>query len=330
MSRRAGVIAAAIVLFCATLALRELVGKPGDAVLALNAVPVALIAVEFGWRGGLVAASIAFVPVVVSGHLRSLGYLARGLTFLATALVVGVFADRLRAAQAEAVRQGRRAEHLARRSLEAEQAVAGERARIARELHDVIAHSVSVMTVQSAAARRVVDSDRESAVHAMEVVERTGREALGELRRLLGLVRPRDSHDDQLLPQPGVEDLETLVSQMRGAGVEIDLRLEGEPTALAAGVDLSAYRIVQEGLTNVLKHGGRTEVELLVRYSAGFVELVISNELPADALPYPNGGGHGLVGMRERVSMLGGELEAGPVEGGRYRVRARLPTRGRP
>ena len=216
------------------------------------------------------------------------------------------------------------------RDLAAREAVAEERARIARELHDVVAHSVSVMVVQAQAGTRLLD-EPERLRGAFSSIEASGREALVELRRLLGILR---TDDEQLAigPQPGLDSLEALVEQVREAGLPVELRVEGEPVQLPPGVDLSAYRIVQEALTNALKHAGQAEAEVVVRYRASSLELeVVDNGAAAAATVSGSGSGHGLIGMRERVALCGGVLEAGARNGHGYAVRARLPLeRGRP
>jgi signal transduction histidine kinase len=202
-------------------------------------------------------------------------------------------------------------------------AVSDERTRIARELHDVVGHSVSVMTVQASAARRLLRPDQAKEREALLVVEQTGREALAEMRRMVGVLR-RPEEAPALAPQPSLEFLDKLVAQAREAGLPVDLRVEGDPVQLPAGVDLTAYRLVQEGLTNALKHARAQHAEVIVRYSDGHVELTVSDD--GHGAGSGDGGGHGLVGMRERVSVYGGELEAGPRAGGGYRLRARLPV----
>ena len=222
--------------------------------------------------------------------------------------------------------RGRRAAALERRAdrLEREQtaAVAEERGRIARELHDVIAHSVSVMTVQAGAARLLLDEDPARARQSLVAVEETGRQALGEMRRLLGILRG-DEHETQLAPQPGIADMDALVEQVRAAGLPVDLVVEGEPKGLAPGVDLAVYRVVQEALTNALKHAGAARAHVAIRYEERALELVVVN----DGHVSHNGRvGHGLIGMRERVALYGGEFQAGPRSEGGYAVRARLPV----
>jgi len=202
-------------------------------------------------------------------------------------------------------------------------AVADERARIARELHDVVGHSVSVMTVQASAVRRLLEPDQEKVREALMVVEQTGREALAEMRRMVGVLRhPEEA--PALAPQPSLEQIEKLVQHTRQAGLPVELRIEGEPVQLPAGIDLTAYRLVQEGLTNAVKHARAHRAEVLVRYEAGHVELTVSDDGCGEG--DGAGGGHGLVGMRERVTVYGGKLDAGPGPEGGFRLRARLPT----
>jgi signal transduction histidine kinase len=205
-------------------------------------------------------------------------------------------------------------------------AVGEERARIARELHDVVAHSVGAMVAQAQGAGRVLDRDPERAREALAAIERTGRNALDEMRRSLGVLRRTDA-DAPLAPQPGMDGLGALVAQARDSGLEVELVTEGEPAPLPAGVDLSAYRIVQEALTNTLKHAGPVRARVAVRYAGDELELEITD----DGAPGPpraqavNGDGQGLLGMRERVALYGGELEAAHRPEGGFVVRASLP-----
>jgi signal transduction histidine kinase len=204
----------------------------------------------------------------------------------------------------------------------ARSAVAEERARIARELHDVVGHSVSVMTVQASGVRRLLRPDQDREREALLIVERTGREALAEMRRMVGVLR-RPEEAPALAPQPSLEHLSRLVEQAREAGLPVELRIEGEASQLPAGVDLTAYRLVQEGLTNVVKHARATRAEVLVNYGDGYLEVTVEDD--GQGVGNGDGGGHGLVGMRERVSVYGGEIDAGPQPGGGYRLRAKLP-----
>jgi signal transduction histidine kinase len=211
------------------------------------------------------------------------------------------------------------------RDEKARAAAAEERARIARELHDVVAHSVSTMVLQAGGARQVLRSHPDDADEALRSAERTGRQALRELRRLLGILRT--DQGPQLDPQPGVADVEPLVERMRDAGLPVELQLSGEAVAVAPGFDLAAYRIVQEALTKVLKHAGRVETTVRLDFAADALDLVIRNRGP---IPEQNGDGrgHGLVGMRERVALYGGSLRAGPDDAGGFTVHARLPLEG--
>jgi signal transduction histidine kinase len=217
-----------------------------------------------------------------------------------------------RAAQAEREREER-----------ARTAVTEERARIARELHDVVGHSVSVMTVQASAVRRLLRPEQKREREALLIVERTGREALAEMRRMVGVLR-RPEEGPALAPQPSLEHVERLIEQAREAGLSVELRVEGEPQPLPAGVDLTAYRLVQEGLTNALKHARAERAQVVVCYGDGDLEVTVSDD--GRGAGSADGGGHGLVGMRERVAVFGGELEAGPRAEGGYRLRAKLPV----
>lgn len=204
----------------------------------------------------------------------------------------------------------------------ARDAVQAERRRIARELHDVVAHSVSVMTVQATAARVMLTEEPEHALEAVLAVEDTGRRALAEMRRLFGILGQEEG-EAPLTPQPRLAQLDTLLEQARVAGLPVELTIEGEPAALSPGIDLAAYRIVQEALTNALKHAGPARAHVSLRYGREALELAVVN----DGRAARNGrGGHGLVGMRERATLYGGEFESRPRPGGGYEVRARLPV----
>jgi signal transduction histidine kinase len=210
------------------------------------------------------------------------------------------------------------------REARARAAVAEERGRIARELHDVVAHSVSVMVVQAGAERRALGDEHDETREVLTTIEQTGRQALAEMRRLLGMLRQSDD-ELALAPQPSMEFVDTLIDQVREAGMPVSLEVEGDPRPLPASVDLSAYRIVQEALTNALKHAGPASALVKVRYARD--ELVIEVVDDGAGAPVPNGdgGGHGLVGMRERVTLFGGALDTGVRTEGGYAVRARLP-----
>jgi signal transduction histidine kinase len=217
-----------------------------------------------------------------------------------------------------------RAERLEQeREQKARLAVAEERVRIARELHDVVAHAISVIVVQAQAGQRVLEGEQASAREALGSIETTGRQALVEMRRLLGILRKED-RELALAPRPSLAYLDVLAERVREAGLPVELHVEGEARTLPPGVDLSAYRIVQEALTNALKHAGPASAQVVVRYRAEEVELEISD----DGRGAVDGreGGHGLVGMRERAALVGGNVECGTNGGRGFSVRARLPA----
>jgi signal transduction histidine kinase len=244
------------------------------------------------------------------------------LVLLAAAWVLG---DNLRTRRAYLRELEEKAERLERERDEDERrAAAAEQARIARELHDVIAHNVSVMVVQAAAGGEVFETNPARARQALASIEATGREALAEIRRLLGVVRAQEDGSASLAPQPGLDRLETLVEQVRAAGLAVELDVEGVQADLPAGVDLSAYRVVQEALTNTLKHAFAQRAWVIVRYDPR--ELVV--EVNDDGAGPPRDGaqdGHGLIGMQERVGLFGGDLQAGARPDGGFRVSARFP-----
>jgi signal transduction histidine kinase len=213
------------------------------------------------------------------------------------------------------------------REAEALRAVVEERTRIARELHDIVGHALSVMTVQTSGVRRLLSPEQEQEREALLAVERTGREALAEMRRVVGALRDADE-GPALAPRPSLSRVDKLVAQARETGLPVDLEIEGEPVPLPAGVDLTAYRLVQEGLTNAIKHAAARHADVRVRYDGDHVEIEVCDDgRGADgADSTSNNGGHGLVGLQERVSIYGGELEAGPRPGGGFRLRARIPV----
>jgi signal transduction histidine kinase len=199
-------------------------------------------------------------------------------------------------------------------------AVSEERARIARELHDLLSHSVSVMVVQAAAERSALGSERAATAEALEAIERTGRQALAEMRRLFSLLR--SGAEAERAPQPTLAEVERLVAEVREAGLTVDLRIEGELEPVSEDVGLCAYRIVQEALTNVLKHAGPARAHVVVRHTGDTLVLEVTDDGQGGDM---DGGGHGLAGMRERVALYGGALEAGSLNGRGFAVRARIP-----
>lgn len=257
----------------------------------------------------------------------------------ATAVSINVIAFAIAWILGDTVRRSRqRQAQLTARSTElaaanetiARQAVAAERLRIARELHDVVAHHVSVMGLQAGAARRVLDRDHDAAVRALRIVEDTGRLAVDELQRLLGMLRGGD-RDRGEAPQPTMDDLIGLVERMRTAGLDVRVRTNGKAPELPAGVQLSLYRVVQEALTNALKHAGSTaRVDVELRYQPQQLSLTVRSRAAAGAAPRrastPAGAGRGLIGMQERIGMHGGQLHTRPLGDSGFEVMATIPV----
>jgi signal transduction histidine kinase len=202
-------------------------------------------------------------------------------------------------------------------------AVTEERARMARELHDVVAHAMSVMVVQAGAARTTLAKDPAAAEEAIRRIEETGRSALGEMRRLVALLRPED--DETLAPQPSLARIDDLLEGVRRAGLPVEVLVEGSPHDLAPGIDLTAYRVVQEGLTNALRYAGDASARVVLRYGAEALQVEVADDGPGPLTNGDGAQGHGLIGMRERVALLGGTLETGARPGGGFLVRAELP-----
>ncbi len=281
-------------------------------------------------RRAMVAAAITAVGILVSYASYAVADPTHGWTtnltgtYLSYALA-WLIGDNLRVRRAYTQQlEGRAIELVHEREEKAALAVSEERARIARELHDVVAHHVSVMVVQSAGARRVLDKDPALARQAMEAVEIAGRTALTEMRRMLEVLRTDDSG---VGPQPSLGDLDRLIGEVREAGLPVDLRIEGAQRELPGGMDLAAYRIVQEALTNAVKHAGKATAVVSVKFSPESLDIEVRDDGRGAAAPLleGGGGGHGLIGMNERVGLYGGELQTGPVFGGGYRVWATFP-----
>jgi signal transduction histidine kinase len=212
----------------------------------------------------------------------------------------------------------------AERDARAAEAVSVERARIARELHDVVAHNVSVMSVQAMAAGRILAPGHPEVQAALQTIERTGRATIDEMRRMLGALRD-DEQAPLRLPQPSLDGLEGLAAQVREAGLAVEVHVEGDPVPLPAGLALSAYRIAQEGLTNALKHAGASHATVTIRYDPAGIEVEVVDD-GIGTTGDGSAGGHGLVGMRERAALFGGRLEAGPRPSGGWSVRVRMPV----
>ena len=243
------------------------------------------------------------------------------LALLGAAYLAG---NEIASRQRQADQQRERAHQLEEERSEAVAAAAEtERRHIARELHDVVAHSVSVMVVQAGAARKVMNDKPDAARESLLAVEASGHEAMAELRRLLGVLSEEDNEAPPLAPQPGMAGLDALIARVQEAGLPAELRVEGPPESLPPGVDVAAYRIVQEALTNALKYAGGARTEVVVRYTPDGLEVEVIDEgtmsAPADGI------GRGLTGMRERVALFGGTVEAGKRAEGGYAVLARLP-----
>ena len=207
---------------------------------------------------------------------------------------------------------------------ESRRAVADERLRIARELHDVVAHSMGVIAVQAGVGEHVIDTDPAAAKRSLQAISDVSRSTLAEIRRMLGVLREGEDGVTNYSPAPGLEELDRLTRELDGAGLPVDVSFEGTRVELPRGVDLTAYRIVQEALTNVLKHAGPARASVLVTYEPGAVSVEITDD-GRGVNGRSSGGGHGLVGMRERVAVFGGTLETGPRVGGGFRVAASLP-----
>jgi signal transduction histidine kinase len=279
---------------------------------------------------GLAAAELGSAAVQLTpGRFQAPTVVSNALVF-AAAWLLGYFVGRRRAytAQLEQTAELERARaELARR------AVAEERLRLARELHDVVAHSISVIAVQSGVGAHVAKTQPEEAAKALEAIEATSRAALIELRRLLGVLRQEGESQGALAPVPGLADLDSLLAEVAKAGLGVRLQVEGTPSPLPAGVDLSAYRIVQEALTNVVKHAGPARAQVMIRYRDQDVMVEVIDDGRGVTAPTSNGRarvGHGLIGMRERVAVFGGDLQAGPRPGGGFRGAARLPLADQP
>ncbi len=270
-----------------------------------------------GWVG--VVFVLAYIVVFVVGDANAqgtsveLGDIGFGTLFVGTPWAAGV-----------AIRLRRERERTL--VVESEAAIARERARIARELHDVVSHAISVTVLQARGGRAMIGRDEEAVRDALDAIEQTNTAALSDMRRLLAVLRDTDSDagDGRAAPQPSLANLERLVEQVRRAGLPIVLSITGEPGPVPPGVDLSAYRIVQESLTNVMKHSGEgATATVTIAYSADDLRVTVADDGRGAAAP--NGSGHGLAGIRERVAVVGGTMVAEPAAAGGFEVRARLP-----
>jgi signal transduction histidine kinase len=307
-----------VAISVASRALPTLTEPTNSGVFVFLLVAVYSAAAHTSGRRTLLAGGMTVALFVTDLTLGGAGFTADNVIFLSLLLGAPWAAGR-------AVRQRR----LNDRELELEKgraaaAIVEERARIARELHDVVAHSIRVLVLQAGGGRRVLESEPSDARDAFAVIESTGQQALDEMRRLVGMLRGGEE-TLPLAPQPSLRELDTLVEQVRAAGLPVHVTIEGEPRDLPPGLDLSAFRIVQEALTNALTHAGPARARVVLRYLADELELEVSDDGPGAG--DGSGSGYGLVGMRERVTVYGGELEAGRRPGGGYALRVRLPLR---
>jgi signal transduction histidine kinase len=324
-----GIVLAGVIL---TFFVNTLPASSALVYTALSALVIAAYSIGVYSRRRLAAAGVlvatATMVVVVFGSNDSLPSLPSSLAPFALLLVPFLMGQALRTRdlRAEALRE--RAMRLEQeQEFAARAAATEERERIARELHDVIAHTVSVMVVQAGAARHVMETEPGQARDALTAVETTGREAMAEMRNLLGVLTPSDG-EALLGPQPGIAQIPALVQRVRGAGLPADLQVTGEPRALSPGIDLTVYRIVQEALTNALKYAGQVHTEVTLDYREDTLKVEVLDDGVGGHTSPGARTGRGLAGMRERVALFGGTLEAGPRLGHGYAVRAWLPLRG--
>ncbi len=272
-------------------------------------------------RAGLAASVALAVAIMIVEGFDPVAAVTQILFRLQLDAASWMFGAYVRELRARSARLEQEREHQTRR------AVAEEQARIARELHDVIAHNVSVMVVQAAAARDVFELQPARAQEALGAIEATGREAMTELRRLLGAVRP-DGGEVEIhakVPQPSLDRLDGLIEQVRAAGLPVELRIDGKPSALPPGMELSAYRIIQEALTNTLRHAHASHAAVTVRYGIHDLVVEVCDDGLGDTTGHGSPPGRGLIGMRERAALFNGSLDARAREGGGFAVRARLP-----
>ncbi len=327
-ARRFAPLAVACVVFAA-IAARALVAEPLELVPSFLAALVAAysVGVHAGRWQALMGVVLAVAAIEIAALHGSGGEASpdpvAAPVFLIAVWGVGRVAGS-RHARAWALERGA-AERDRRREEDARAAVAAERRRIALELHDAVSHSLALIVMQSAGARGIVHRQPERAEQSLLAIERAGREGLIEMRRLLGLMG-EERDEAELSPQPKIARVEALIEGARQAGLDVCFESEGEPRPLAPAVDLSAYRIVQEALTNAAKHAGRCRVAVVLRWQPGTLELEITNDGSRSSAEQPGPPGRGLIGMRERVALVGGELEVGHRENGDFAVHARLPV----
>ena len=327
-STRRGVVATLLVATAAALLAIGDRAKIPAGMVPLLGVAVLIGAYSTALYGDrrLVAAALLFVAAAWVLAFGGQARIRSGLVPVLLVAPVWLAGSAMRRHQHQAEASAQRADRLEQ---EQEAALRAERARIARELHDVVTHSVSVMVMQTGAARQIMARDERRSRGLLESVEASGRSALEELRRLLGLLSDQDGHAP-LAPQPSVAEIPSLIDQVRQTGQPVELRVVGEPRDVSAGIGVAAYRIVQEALTNVLKHTSGAPSKVVVRWDDRALELEIVDQGPPQCGAPPDAPlGRGLAGMRERAAMYGGTLDARPGPGGGYAVRARIPLEPR-
>jgi signal transduction histidine kinase len=323
-------LAAVLVIAVAALCLRAGGGMTFLVVMALYSVVTVSSRRASLVVTSLVASAILAANLVGGGEM----VVPSAIGSVAFVLLGWLAGENTRASRAYASQQAERAaeQAAAAEAAQAEQvrrALADERAEIARELHDIVAHAMSVIAVRSGVARMVIDTDPEQAREALTIIETTTRRSLREMRLLVGVLRDAGDHAAELSPVPGLGDLDRLVATMAEAGVAVDVHIDGTARALPPAADLSAYRIVQEALTNVVRHAGPTRARVQIGYRSDEVSIEVTDDGPSGPGSPPGiprtGRGHGLIGMRERAALFGGQLAAGPCAAG-FRVEASLPT----
>lgn len=300
-------------------------GEGGGFMIALIVTIFSAGSYLHGWMlvlGGIIVGGIIPLAALDPRQPPAVGDWIFFVVFLGTPFLAGVLFRRRRERDREMTEIARRAQQEG--EARAGEAVATERARIARELHDVVAHAISVIVVQARGGRRVLAQDTASARVAFDVIEHAGEQALTEMRRLLALLRETEPPAAALQPQPSLGRIDVLAAEMSASGLPVEVVREGVPIELPPGLDLSAYRIVQEALTNALKHAGPAHAQVVLRYLPDMLEVEVLDD--GDGTGAGGGSGHGLTGVQERVEVYGGHLRAGTRPGGGFVVRARLPV----
>jgi len=316
----------AVLVTAAAIALQAVVvGKPPSGFLYW---PILILSYSLGAYASASKRALAALAALAVAYGVVIGYAFSGSAFNVTAIpwmlaslapwLLGRYMRGRRERAAALVAGERREREREQQRLEA---LEREQARMARELHDILAHSVSLMGVQAGAAEEVLAREPERARPMLRSIQQTSRDSVAELRRLLGMLRAPELEPERA-PQPGLDQLGLLVGRMREAGLPVELLVEGDAHPLAAGLELTAYRVVQEGLTNALKHARPSHVEIVIRYGNGRLGVSVENDGVTTA---GNGSGHGLIGMNERVTLYGGTLRAGLRPGGGFCVEAEIP-----